>query len=278
MILCRTVAELRAARAVLVAPVGLVPTMGALHAGHESLVERARAECASVIASIFVNPLQFGPQEDFAAYPRTPEADRALLEHHAVDVLFAPADSEMYPEGSQVTVDPGALALHLEGKRRPDHFRGVATVVLKLFNIAVPGRAYFGRKDAQQLAVVRQMTADLDLPIEIVGCATVRDRDGIALSSRNKYLSDGERRDAVGLSRALRCIADAVERGTADVAAALRAGASELGPLRIDYLAVVDASEFIPLKTLPANADLLAVGAAYCGATRLIDNMELHSP
>jgi pantoate--beta-alanine ligase len=278
VIICRTVAELRALRASLVSPLGLVPTMGALHAGHESLVERARAECASVVASIFVNPLQFGPKEDFADYPRTFDADCALLERHGVDVLFAPADSEMYPQGSQVTVDPGALALHLEGERRPDHFRGVATVVLKLFNIASPDRAYFGRKDAQQLAVVRRMTADLDLPVEVVACATVRASDGIALSSRNKYLNDAERRDAAGLSRALRMVVEAVEREGAELGAALRAGDAQLGSLRKDYLAVVDAAQFVPLETLPPNANLLVVGAAYCGAVRLIDNMELHTP
>jgi pantoate--beta-alanine ligase len=278
VIICRTVAELRARRAALISPVGLVPTMGALHAGHESLAERARAECTSVIASIFVNPLQFGPNEDFADYPRTFDADCALLERHGVDIVFAPADSDMYPQGSQVTVDPGALALHLEGERRPDHFRGVTTVVLKLFNITAPDRAYFGRKDAQQLAVVLRMTADLNLPVEIVACATVRGSDGIALSSRNKYLNDTERRDAAGLSRALRRIVEAVEYQGADLGAALRAGEAELGSLRIDYLAVVDAAQFVPLETLPSNANLLVVGAAYCGAVRLIDNMELRSP
>lgn len=277
MRICRTAAELRAARSSLTSPVALVPTMGALHAGHESLLKRARDESATVVASIFVNPLQFGSTDDLARYPRTPEDDAALLERMSCDVLFAPAVDEMYPPGSQARVDPGDLATHLEGASRPGHFAGVATVVLKLFSLASPDRAYFGEKDAQQLAVVRRMVRDFDLPIDIVACPTVRESDGLAISSRNRRLSDTERRDAVGLSRALRFIVEALERGATDIGAVLRAAAAELGELKKDYLAVVDPADFIPLDAAPRHGDLLAVGAAYCGTTRLIDNMKLRT-
>jgi len=259
------------------APVGFVPTMGALHSGHESLFERARAECASVVASIYVNPRQFGAGEDFAKYPRSFDDDAAMLERRGVDALFAPGDDEMYPSGSQTSVDPGPIAQHLEGEFRPGHFRGVATIVSKLFNLIAPDRAYFGRKDAQQLAVIRRMVADFDLSVEIVDCPTVRERDGLAVSSRNRLLSDAERRDAAGLSRALTFIVEALRGGTRDLGAVLRGAALELGPLRAEYLALVDPAQFVPLTHVPAGADLLAVGAAYCGATRLIDNMQVHT-
>ena len=278
MRICRTASELRAARRSLASPVALVPTMGALHAGHESLVTRARSDNASVIASIFVNPLQFGPDEDLASYPRTLDADIAALERLGCDLLFAPAVDEMYPAGAQTRVQPGEVAARLEGESRPGHFAGVATVVLKLFSLAAPERAYFGEKDAQQLAVVRRMVRDLDIAVEIVACPIVRENDGLALSSRNRRLSDAERRDAVGLSRALRFIVEALERGASDLGAVLRGATAELGPLRKDYLAVVDPSAFVPLEAAPRGADLLAVGAAYCGATRLIDNMKLRTP
>ena len=277
MRICRSKAELREARGALASPVALVPTMGALHAGHESLFKKAREENASVVASIFVNPLQFGPDEDLAQYPRTPELDHAMLERMSCDVLFAPPVDEMYPPGSQTRVQPGDVAVHLEGASRPGHFAGVATVVLKLFALVAPERAYFGEKDAQQLAVVRRMARDFDLPVEIVACPTVRESDGLAISSRNRRLSDAERSDAVGLSRALRLIVETLERGATDVGAVLRAATAELGALKKDYLAVVDPSEFVPLDAVPRRADLLAVGAAYCGTTRLIDNMKLHT-
>jgi len=251
--------------------------MGALHAGHESLVARAREECAAVVASIYVNPLQFGPSDDFARYPRALDDDAALLERHRIDVLFAPSDDEMYPSGSQTHVEPGPLAQHLEGERRPGHFQGVATVVLKLLNLVAPARAYFGQKDAQQLAVVRRLVTDLDLAVTIVGCPTVRERDGLAVSSRNRYLGDAERRDAVGLSRALTFVVEALERGATDVDAVLRGAAVELGALRPDYLAVVDPGAFVPLEKAPPASELLAVGAAWSGATRLIDNKPLHT-
>lgn len=277
MRICRTGAELRAARSSLASPVALVPTMGALHAGHESLFKLARSESAAVVASIFVNPLQFGSDEDLALYPRTPDDDAALLERMSCDVLFTPSVDEMYPPGSQTRVQPGDVATHLEGESRPGHFSGVATVVLKLFSLVSPDRAYFGEKDAQQLAVVRRMVRDFDLPIDIVGCPTVRESDGLAISSRNRRLSDTQRRDAVGLSRALRLVVEALERGATDVSAVLRAAAAELGALKKDYLAVVDPADFVPLDAAPRHADLLAVGAAYCGTTRLIDNMKLRT-
>ena len=277
MIVCTSVAALRAARRALASPVGFVPTMGALHAGHEALVNRAREECGGVVASVYVNPLQFGPGEDFSKYPRTFEADAAMLERHGVDVLFAPDDAEMYPAGAQTHVNIGTVAQRLEGERRPGHFSGVATVVLKLFNAAAPDRAYFGKKDAQQLAVIARMTRDLDLPVAIVACPTVRESDGLAVSSRNRYLNAEQRRDAVGLSRALKLIVETLERGATDLGAVLRAAAAELGPLRADYLAVVDSNAFVPLESVPRSADLLAVGAAFCGDTRLIDNMDLHT-
>jgi pantoate--beta-alanine ligase len=252
--------------------------MGALHAGHGSLIARARAECASVVASVYVNPTQFGPTEDLALYPRTFDSDVGMLERLGVDILFAPSDDVMYPPGAQSTVDPGPLAAALEGERRPGHFRGVATVVLKLFNLITPNRAYFGQKDAQQLAVVRQMTEDFDLPIQIVGCPIVREADGLALSSRNAYLDTQQRRDAPKLSNALHGIAQALVAGDVDIAR-LTAGAVEiLAPLRADYIAVVDPRAFVPLANATAASDLLVVGAAYCGATRLIDNVAVRTP
>jgi pantoate--beta-alanine ligase len=273
-----TIAEMRRARIVLPGPVGFVPTMGALHAGHESLVARARRECASVVASIFVNPLQFAPHEDFDRYPRTPEADGARLERAGVDVLFAPERDEMYPPGTQFVVTPGALAEHLEGERRPGFFTGVATVVLKLFNVVSPDAAYFGQKDAQQLAVVTRMVADLDLPVRIVSCPTVREADGLALSTRNAYLNQSERREATRLHVALQQIADALAAGARDITGLVAQAEAGLSPLKRDYLAVVDPAVFEPLQTAPARAKLLVVGAAFDGATRLVDNVEVQTP
>jgi pantoate--beta-alanine ligase len=252
--------------------------MGALHAGHESLVARARAECASVVVSLFVNPLQFAPHEDFERYPRTPEADSARLARHGADIVFAPGTSEVFPANEQFAVVPGPVAASLEGQRRPHFFGGVATVVLKLFNIIRPERAYFGQKDAQQLAVVKRMVIDLDLPIEIVACATVREEDGLALSSRNAYLKPQERSEAGRLFRSLQLVAQRLSAGQRDVSAALREAEAVLPPLKLDYLAVVDPSRFEPLTEAPAGAALLAVGAAFAGATRLIDNLEFKTP
>ncbi|HME80695.1 MAG TPA: pantoate--beta-alanine ligase [Candidatus Eremiobacteraceae bacterium] len=272
------VADLRRMRRGMPAPVGFVPTMGALHAGHVSLVERARRECASVIVSIFVNPLQFGPAEDFDRYPRTPERDGAVLDRAGTDLVFAPSHDEMYPPGSQFTVTPGALAARLEGERRPGFFGGVATVVLKLFNIVAPDVAYFGQKDAQQLAVVSRMVRDLDLPVRITACATVREADGLALSSRNAYLDAGQRAAAPRLYAALTQVARSLEAGERDVERAVAQAEATLPPLKMDYLAVVDPAVFEPLRTAPQDAGLLVVGAAFAGPTRLIDNMEVHTP
>ncbi len=270
--------ELRGRRALLPSPLGFVATMGALHAGHAALVERARAECAAVVVSVFINPLQFGPNEDFNAYPRALDDDRRLLEKLGVDVLFVPDAVEMYPRQLDVFVEPSSLAHSFEGERRPGHFRGVATVVMKLFNMVQPQRAYFGEKDAQQIAVIARMTADLDMPIEIVGCETVRESDGVALSSRNAYLTAQERRAAPNLYAALQALAGELAAGERDIPAALSAARSLLPPLREDYLGVVDPADFRPLQSAPPARGLLAVGAAYAGQTRLIDNLKVQTP
>jgi len=273
-----TIAELRRVRAALPGPVGFVPTMGALHAGHDSLIARARRECKTVVVSIFVNPLQFGPGEDFGRYPRTPGADAARLERGGVDVLFEPVRSEMYRPGSQFTVVPGALGAFFEGGRRPGFLTGVATVVLKLFNEVSPDVAYFGQKDAQQLTVVTRMVEDLDLPVRIIACPTVREPDGLALSSRNVYLNAGERREATRLYGALNGIAAALRAGTRETAPLIAQAEAGLPPLKEDYLAVVDPAVFEPLRTAPPNATLLVIGAAFLGTTRLIDNVEVRTP
>ena len=270
--------ELRAARAQLPEPIGLVPTMGALHAGHLTLVDRARRCCSSVIVSVFVNPLQFGPHEDFTTYPRSLERDRALLAEHGAGLLFAPTSDAMYPAEPVITVDPGALGVHLEGERRPGHFRGVATVVLKLLHLVQPQAVFLGEKDAQQLAIVRRMVRDFDLPTEIIDCPTIREDDGLALSSRNAKLSADERAAAPNLWRALKVVGAALADGTRDVEALLAQGARGLAPLRLDYLAVVKPDEFVPLSSAPRRARLLVVGAAFAGKTRLIDNIAVTTP
>jgi pantoate--beta-alanine ligase len=269
--------ELRSKRAKLTNPVGFVPTMGALHKGHAALVDRARGECASVIVSIFVNPLQFGPNEDFEAYPRSVDADRGLLETLGTDLLYIPDVAEMYPRQLDVFVEPTALGQHFEGKRRPGHFRGVATIVLKLLNLVQPQRAYFGEKDAQQLAVIKRMVADLDLQLEIVSCATLREADGLALSSRNAYLTAHERRAAPNLYAALRSLAGVLEAGARDIPTALADALKLLPPLQGDYLVVVRPDEFRPLQAAPPGSELLAIGAAYAGTTRLIDNVKVQT-
>src|SRR5271170_7258864 len=236
----RVCREIRAGGRVL----GLVPTMGALHEGHLSLVRRARTECDVVVASIFVNPLQFGPGEDFARYPRTFEADCKLLEAEGVEVLFAPTAAEMYHEGSVTTVTVAGVGDRLDGASRPGHFTGVATVVAKLFHVVMPHKAYFGQKDAAQLAVLRQMVRDLNFDLEIVGCPIVRDVDGLALSSRNKYLSAAERGQALVLRRALLGVEKLIAGGERDSAALVAEGLRILGEeagVVVDYLAIVDA-------------------------------------
>ena len=284
MEILRTVAELRAWSRMkrmdggnpVGLKIGLVPTMGALHAGHVSLIRASRASCGFTALSLFVNPTQFGPQEDFARYPRAFEADCALAEAEGVDVLFAPRVEEMYPAGAAVFVDVGDLGDRLDGKSRPGHFRGVATVVAKLLIAAEPDRAFFGQKDAAQVAVIRRMTRDLLLATEIVVCPIVRDADGLALSSRNAYLSAEERPQALVLSRAIRQVerlaAQGERRAHALVAAAQEVFAAEPA-VRVDYVAVVDWATLEPVE-IAAPGTLFAV-AAWVGATRLIDNAVL---
>ena len=265
MKIARTIDEIRAALAPLrvEADVGLVPTMGALHEGHLALFRAAKTECDVVVASIFVNPAQFGPHEDFATYPRDEERDLGLAEEAGVDYVFQPTAEEMYPEGFQTWVEVERLGEGFEGAARPGHFRGVATVCLKLFNIVRPRWAYFGQKDAQQAAVVKQLVRDLAVDVEIRVIPTVRDDDGLAASSRNAYLSREEREAASALPRALFAGEDAHRRGENPVTAA-RAVLSE--EPRID-------SEYIELVHL--NGHLYLLGAARVGGTRLIDNVVL---
>lgn len=256
--------------------VGLVPTMGYLHAGHVSLVERARRECASVAATIFVNPTQFGPGEDFARYPRDLERDARLLEGAGCDLVFVPPVEEIYPPGCDTRVDVGPVSAPLEGQRRPGHFVGVATVVLKLLNLVQPTRAYFGQKDAQQLAVIRRLVRDLDVPVEIVGCPTVREPDGLAMSSRNSYLGPEERRAATVLFRALAAARQAYQAGERDAQALRQAMQALLDaePLaRTDYVSVADPLTFVELGRVSAGA-LLSL-AVRVGRARLIDNLLL---
>jgi pantoate--beta-alanine ligase len=257
--------------------VGFVPTMGYLHDGHVSLVSQAREECDVVVASIFVNPLQFGPSEDLAAYPRDLERDLLLLEKEGVDLAFTPDEEEMYPGGRpDVTVEPGPLGERLEGATRPGHFTGVCTVCAKLFGLVGHCRAYFGEKDAQQLAVIRRMVTDLDMPVEVIGCATVREEDGLAMSSRNSYLSEDERAAATCLYEALAraaWLADGGEREANVLKAemAKRIGAEPLA--RLDYVAIVDDETFA--ETDHIDRPSRALVAARIGKTRLIDNLAL---
>jgi pantoate--beta-alanine ligase len=272
----RTVAELR--RAVsgwrhAGDTTGLVPTMGALHRGHISLVEAARAACTRSIATIFVNPKQFGPREDFSRYPRQEESDRALLEAAGCDALFAPGVDEMYPSGFATTVSVDGITHRWEGEARPGHFAGVATVVAKLLLQAGADKAFFGEKDYQQLRAVTRMARDLDVPTEIVGCATVREADGLAMSSRNVYLTTAERAIAPTLHRTMQGIAQAAAGG-APVSTAIESGKRALiaaGFASIDYLALVDAETLEPLAKRDRPARILA--AARLGAVRLIDNI-----
>jgi pantoate--beta-alanine ligase len=285
----RTVAELRswsrALRAAggnhigptIVDPmIGLVPTMGALHAGHASLIRASRESCRLTAVSIFVNPTQFGPQEDYARYPRSFEADCGLARAEGADAVFAPSMEEMYPGGAATFVDVEGLSERLDGASRPGHFRGVATVVAKLLIAAEPDRAYFGQKDAAQVAVIRRMAADLRLVTEIVVCPIVRDADGLALSSRNAYLSAVERVQALVLSRAVRrveaLVASGERRARVLVAVAREAFAAEPA-VRVEYIAAVDWATLEPVE-IAAPGTLFAV-AAWVGATRLIDNAAL---
>jgi pantoate--beta-alanine ligase len=277
VIVARAPSEVRAALREAERPVGLVPTMGALHAGHLALVDAARAQCRTVVASIFVNPLQFGPNEDFARYPRAFESDCVKLRDAGVAVVYAPDAATVYPPGFATTLDPGPVAELYEGALRPGHFRGVATVCVKLFATVAPERAYFGAKDAQQCAVLRRVVADLDLPLEIVVRPTIREADGLALSSRNVYLSAEERTAAPALRRALLAIADAVNGGEGDRERAVARGRALLAaPLREAYLDVVDPQTFAPLDETRPPA--LAIGSVWLGATRLLDNEPIGTP
>jgi len=277
--ICTTIAEARAVCHQIRADrkrLGLVPTMGALHAGHLSLVRAARARCGAVVVSIFVNPTQFGPKEDFAKYPRPFESDCAALEKEGADMIFAPAADEMYAEGETTWVTVEGLSEKLDGQSRPGHFRGVTTVVAKLFHVIEPEVAFFGQKDAAQLAVIRRMVRDLNFPVEIVSCPIVREPDGLAMSSRNAYLSPRERRRALVLRRSLQEVEKAFREGERNASALSQSGRGVLAQepeVRLDYFEVVDPETLDPVEAV-AGKTLVAV-AAYVGTTRLIDNVVL---
>ena len=259
--------------------IGLVPTMGALHAGHLELIRQARRANDLVVVSIFVNPLQFDRQEDLERYPRTLDADVTMCQAAGVDIVFAPSAAEMYPRAPLTTVSVGRIAEHLCGRHRPGHFDGVATVVMKLLHLVEPHAAYFGEKDAQQLAVVRRMVADLAVPVRIVPVPTVREADGLAMSSRNQRLSAGERTLAIALYRALQALQAIVAAGETDAASAVRQASAAIpgdDRLRLEYLEIVDEQEFQPIERLTGPA--IAAGALWVGETRLIDNVRLLPP
>jgi pantoate--beta-alanine ligase len=278
MKICRSVEDMRGAcRGVRRGGqrLGFVPTMGALHEGHLSLVRAARDRCDVVAASIFVNPTQFGPNEDLAKYPRAFERDRELLEKEGVELLFAPSVEEMYPAGavSWVTVDGSD---RLDGRSRAGHFRGVATVVAKLFHVVEPDAAFFGQKDAAQVSIIRRMVCDLKFPVEIVACPIVREADGLAMSSRNAYLDPLQRRQALVLYRALMRVKECWEAGEWDAARLVAVGCEEIAgekSVRLDYFEIVDGESLDPVEKVESGA-LVAV-AAFVGATRLIDNIVL---
>jgi len=270
-----TVAEARSLFAALPRPLGFVPTMGALHDGHLELVRRARELCASVAASIFVNPLQFAPNEDLATYPRDPERDREKLAAHGVDVLFSPDAAAMYGTGFTSFVDVGPIGTLFEGSLRPGHFRGVATVIAKLLNIVRPDVLVLGQKDAQQAVLLRAMIRDLDFPVETEIVPTVRERDGLAMSSRNRYLDAAQRAEAPALYRALLATREAFERGRNKSEATAAGVAAMSDAAKLDYIDVVDAVTFAPLDALVPPA--IIIGAARFGTTRLIDNLWIAS-
>jgi len=255
---------------------GFVPTMGALHEGHLSLVRASKAQCRATAVSIFVNPLQFGPTEDLDKYPRMMERDSKLLEELNVDVLFAPTVGEMYPPGATTYVEVADLSGKLDGSSRPGHFRGVATVVAKLFETVRPDRAFFGQKDAAQVAVLRRMVCDLDMDVEIVVCPIVREKDGLAMSSRNAYLNAEQRQQALVLSRALMRVSHEVDLGERDPRRLVEIGTcviAEEPAARLDYFEIVDPASLQPLSEISRGA-LVAV-AAFIGNARLIDNILL---
>ncbi|HZQ23133.1 MAG TPA: pantoate--beta-alanine ligase [Terriglobales bacterium] len=274
-----TVQDFRAARCALSrgTRVGLVPTMGALHEGHLSLVRAAKAQSDVVVVSIFVNPTQFGPNEDFAKYPRNLERDCAMLDHEKVDFVFAPSVEEMYPKGAVTFVAVEGLSDKLCGRSRRGHFRGVTTIVSKLFHVVEPDLAFFGQKDAAQVAIIKRMVKDLAMPVAVVVCPIMREADGLAMSSRNSYLDPEQRRSALVLSRSLSRVRQAFDKGQRDSAELIAAG-KELFPddagARLDYLEIVDPDS---LETLSAvNQPALVAIAAFVGSTRLIDNLVLY--
>ena len=258
---------------------GLVPTMGALHEGHLSLVRAARAHNQVVATSIFVNPLQFGPNEDFSKYPRTFDRDKQLLGAEKVDLIFAPSADEMYPEGASTTVYVRGLSEKLDGKSRPGHFQGVTTVVAKLFEIVRPDRAYFGQKDAAQVALIRKMVQDLNIDLELIICPIVREHDGLAMSSRNTYLNPEQRKQALVLYRSLMRMQTLADRGESSSSALSDAGKQVLAEepdIKLDYLEIVNPHSLDPVPDITQGA-LVAV-AAWVGTTRLIDNIVLYGP
>jgi pantoate--beta-alanine ligase len=277
-VVARTREELAEARSRTEGTLAFVPTMGALHEGHLSLMRQARRSADAVAVSIFVNPLQFGPDEDFDRYPRTFDTDLEACAAEGVDFVFAPTRDVMYPSEPQVTISSGPMGEIVEGAARPGHFDGMLTVVLKLLNLVRPDVAVFGEKDAQQLAMIRRMVADLDVPVEVAGAPTVREPDGLALSSRNRYLSPAERRTAVALSRALHAGADAAAEGPEAVLGAANAvldkAATADPPLLLDYLVLVDPATFTTISGPGTGPAVLAV-AGRVGATHLIDNVSL---
>jgi len=279
MQVARTVQEFRDLRAGLPGPVGLVPTMGALHEGHRSLMRRAKQECAAFVVSIFVNPTQFGPGEDYTQYPRDEETDLAACEAEGAVLVLLPPVEELYPNGATTTVSTGHLSTVLEGAARPGHFDGVATVVTKLFNIVQPDRAYFGQKDAQQLMVIRRMARDLLLPVEIVGCPTVREEAGLALSSRNAYLTEDERKQALALSRGLRLAEKAWLGGLRDANQLREQVRAEIAaePLaQIEYVSLADMDTLRECEGRVAHDALLSLAVRF-GKARLIDNTMLRN-
>jgi pantoate--beta-alanine ligase len=277
-IIVKTRAELDAVRETVTGRTVLVPTMGALHEGHRSLIRHARSLGEHVVVSIFVNPLQFGPNEDLDRYPRTLAADVEMCTEEGVDAIFAPSAAEVYPRALEVTLSAGRMGTIVEGACRPGHFDGVLTVVVKLFNLVRPDIAVFGQKDAQQLAVIRRMVSDLNLPVTVEACPTVREDDGLALSSRNRFLSVEDRKTALALSTALHCGLAAAGRGPAAVLAAAQAVLDEAvkatPPLELDYLVLVDADDFTDVPPDFAGPAVLAV-AGKVGTTHLIDNLPL---
>lgn len=276
MMIVSTLEELRTALPLLDRPLGLVPTMGYLHEGHLSLARRARDECHSVAASIFVNPTQFGPNEDLSKYPRDLERDLQMLESAGVDLVWTPTPEIMYPPGFQTWVEVQEVTKPLEGAQRPGHFRGVTTVVTKLFNAVGPDRAYFGQKDAQQAAVIRRMTADLNFPIEIVVCPTVREPDGLAMSSRNVYLDAEQRQAATVLYRALSAAKAAYEKGERDAGRLRGIVEQTVGAESLAKLQYVSCADYATLQELDhVDGKALLSMAVFFGKTRLIDNLVL---